>query len=125
MICKRGWHQMPRQRSTQAAQESSGACCVPKPRPASRAERGVIVQGCRGRYATRGSPRAQNGWTGTTWQSSLRRGALVLLILALPVAVGPSIGATESPPSSVRLSLWAACAAWREHVSDLLDQHRI
>ena len=49
----------------------------------------------------------------------------MLLILALPVAVGPSVGATESPPSSVRLSLWAACAAWREHVSDLLDQHRI
>jgi hypothetical protein len=56
---------------------------------------------------------------------SLWRGALVLLILTLPVAVGPSVGATESPPSSARLSLWAACAAWREHVSDLLDQHRI
>jgi hypothetical protein len=58
-------------------------------------------------------------------RSSLWRGALVLLILALPVAVGPSVGATESPPSSVRLSLWAACTAWREHFTDLIDQHRI
>ena len=58
--------------------------------------------------------------------SSLWRGAFVLLIpLVLPAAVSPSVGATESPPSSLRLSLGAACAAWREHFTDLIDQHRI
>jgi hypothetical protein len=58
-------------------------------------------------------------------RSFLWRVALIFLVLALPVAVGPSVGATEPPRASVRLSLWAACAAWGEHMSDLLDQHRI
>jgi hypothetical protein len=72
-----------------------------------------------------GAARSGSVGGGAMLRSSLCRGAHVLLILALSAASGSSVGATESPPSSIRLSLGAACAAWREHVSDLLDQHRI
>ena len=54
-----------------------------------------------------------------------QRGALIIPILALFVAVGSSARATDAPLLPARPSLPAACAAWREHISGLLDQHRI
>ena len=57
-------------------------------------------------------------------RSSLWRGALVLLILALSVAVGPTARAKD-PPLLSAPSLLAACTAWREHFTDLIDQHRV
>jgi hypothetical protein len=57
-------------------------------------------------------------------RSSLWRGALVLLFLALSVTVGPTARAKD-PPLISAPSLLAACTAWREHFADLIDQHRI
>lgn len=45
--------------------------------------------------------------------------ALALSILILP---SPSALALDAPG---RPSAMAACGAWREHISDLIDQHRI
>jgi hypothetical protein len=52
-------------------------------------------------------------------------GSLRVLTLALSVSVAPSVWATETPLVSARSSLVAACNAWRVHIGDLLDQHRI
>lgn len=57
--------------------------------------------------------------------SFLWRGALVPLILGLPVGAGSSAGAMEMPLASARPSIGAACSAWRDHFADLIDQHRI
>jgi hypothetical protein len=57
-------------------------------------------------------------------KSPLLRGVLVALLLASPVAVGPTARAKDLPLLSAP-SLLAACAAWREHFTDLIDQHRI
>jgi hypothetical protein len=57
-------------------------------------------------------------------KSHLVRGTLVALLLAPSVVGGPPARATDMAFSSAS-SLAAACNAWREHISDLIDQHRI
>jgi hypothetical protein len=56
-------------------------------------------------------------------KSPLMRGVLVAL-LASPVTIGPTARAKD-PPLLSAPSLLAACTAWREHFTDLIDQHRI
>ena len=58
-------------------------------------------------------------------RSSALRAVLVVSLVALFVAVGPSAPAQDTTSLSGSPRLVAACNAWREHVSELLDQHRI
>ena len=50
---------------------------------------------------------------------------LAVLLFAPAIAVGPSARATDASLLSARPPAAAACNAWREHLSDLIDQHRI
>ena len=51
---------------------------------------------------------------------------LVAVIMFAPaIAVGPGARATDASLLSVRPPPAAACNAWREHLSDLIDQHRV
>ena len=51
----------------------------------------------------------------------LSRGAAFVLALTATSLLGPGGQATEI----TRPSLSDACRAWREHISELLDQHRL
>jgi hypothetical protein len=55
-------------------------------------------------------------------RSPLLHGTFVVVVLATAVGVAPSVRAAEV---SVRPSPVAACNAWRVHIGDLIDQHRI
>ena len=66
------------------------------------------------------------------WQSSRircpifrRGGAFTLLTLALALHGAPSVWSSEPQLISARSPLVAACNAWRVHIGELLDQHRI
>jgi hypothetical protein len=47
---------------------------------------------------------------------------LVFLVVVLPaLVVSPLVRAVDVPAASMT----AACSAWREHIGDLIDQHRV
>lgn len=50
-----------------------------------------------------------------------RPGVAIWTVVSL-LAIAPSVGA---PDTSMRSPLVAACNAWRVHIADLIDQHRI
>jgi hypothetical protein len=52
---------------------------------------------------------------------------LVFLVVVLPaLVVSPLVRAVDVPAASlIQPSMTAACSAWREHIGDLIDQHRV
>jgi hypothetical protein len=54
--------------------------------------------------------------------SRIHRAVLILLVLGTTIV--PVVGVAEQAPLR-RPSPIEACTAWREHISDLIDQHRL